>query len=83
MPKVSFGTKKLIKCLVKLGFREQYPHASHQKFMAPLDQTIPKGKRPFIIVILGRKQFDKHSTTRYIGQICDLGFDKEMVLKCF
>ncbi len=76
----SFGTKELIKCLIHLDFKEQ-PNSgtSHVKYKSPMTPT-DLNIRPFIIVQLGRKVYDKHTQSRYIRQILRLGFDKVSVL---
>jgi len=78
--KRSFGSKELCRCLKHLGFRLQSSRGtSHVKFKIPPGRKIPVGTRPFIIVQMGRKSYDKHSSTRYLRQIKDLGFSEEEV----
>jgi hypothetical protein len=79
---MSFGTEKLISALVNLGFTPcQNNGSSHAKYKMPQSQKCPPGLRPFIMVILKRKQFDPHSASRYISQISRLGYDKKLVSK--
>ena len=50
--KILFGHYELCKCLDKLGFVPEKQHGtSHVKFSTPKGHTVPKGSRPFIIVI--------------------------------
>lgn len=46
---------------------------SHIKFVHPNPQKVPKGIRPFIIVISGRKQYDPHTSASYRTQLRRLG----------
>lgn len=73
--KSSFGTEKLIKCLINLGFSKQpSTGSSHVKYKCPNLQGIPIGTRPFIIVIQGVKVYDKHTMSRYRTEIRRLGY---------
>lgn len=82
MTQYVFGSKELCKWLDKLGFTEnKQKGSSHLKYSAPKNLEIPKGIRPFIIVILGRKKYDPHTCSSYIRQIAALGISKEKIIK--
>ena len=79
--KSSFGSNELIKCLLCLGFvKQRSTGSSHEKYSSP--NTVMKGVRPFIIVILRRKIYDNHTRTSYLRQIRTLGFTTEKITKC-
>jgi len=78
----SFGSKELCKCLENLGFQRQPQKAtSHIKYKIPSGKKIPCKWKPFIVVQLGRKNYDNHSSTRYMRQIINLGFDINEIIK--
>ena len=78
----SFGSKELVKCLDKLGFKAKSQNAtSHLKFSAPDGCQINIGDRDFIIVQMNRKEFDPHARTRYVAQIKKFGFSENEILK--
>jgi len=84
MTKINFGTKELIRCLTKLGFTHaSISGSSHQKMNIPNNWNVPKGTRPFIIVILGKKIYDPHTRSSYINQIRKLGFDNKTIYQAF
>jgi len=83
--KASFGSSELIRCLKILGFSpKSQDGTSHVKFEAPSQKESQESReRPFIIVILGRKDFDPHSQSRYINQIFQkTGIAKKEIKKC-
>lgn len=72
----SFGSKELIKCLKNLGFKQQPQVGSrHLKFSSP--KKVEVGKRPFIIVLQGKKEFDPVTQKKIIKQIELLGYTKK------
>lgn len=78
----SYGSKELIKCLEKLGFKPNSQNAtSHLKFSAPDGVKINVGDRDFIMVQTNRREFDPHARTRYIAQIKKFGFSENEILK--
>jgi predicted RNA binding protein YcfA (HicA-like mRNA interferase family) len=80
--KTSFGSKDLIKCLKCLGFIEsKQSGSSHQKFKSPKGKQV--GKRSFIIVIKGRKNYDPNTRSSYIRQIKEFGFSDNNIFDCF
>lgn len=77
----SFGSNELIKCLFCLGFiKQRSTGSSHEKYTSP--NTVTKGVRPFITVVLRRKIYDKHTQASYLRQIRNLGFTTEKITKC-
>ncbi len=81
MTRYVFGSKELCKCLKSLGFVENRGvGSSHIKFSLALRNKTPKGTRPFIIVIMGRKGYDPHTCSSYLKQIRALGFKKEEII---
>ncbi|PIZ64134.1 hypothetical protein COY16_00015 [Candidatus Roizmanbacteria bacterium CG_4_10_14_0_2_um_filter_39_13] len=79
--KILFGHYELCKCLDKLGFVPEKQHGtSHVKFSTPKGHTVPKGSRPFIIVIYNKKQYHPHTCSSYLRQIVQLGFDRDIVI---
>lgn len=78
-----FGSVDLLHCLSRLGFTPlRQKSTSHVKFMPPKNHVVPKGVRPFMIVQLNRKQYDKHSCSRYVSEIALMGFNRKEVLQC-
>jgi len=68
-----FGSRELVKCLKRLGFKEQPQVGSrHLKFTFP--NPVEKGIRSFIIVIQNKKVFDPHIQKEYIKKIKANGF---------
>jgi hypothetical protein len=49
----------------------------------PKGRPYPVGERPFMIVQLGKKGFDKHSASRYIGELKKKGFSREEIGAAF
>ncbi len=79
---LSFGYKELIACLLCLGFAKQLSTgSSHLKYKSPHSTSDPN-LRPFITVILERKDYDKHTRGRYLGQIKRLGFSLQEIKTC-
>jgi len=79
--KTSFGSEKLIKCLICLGFvKQKSTGSSHIKYSCP--KKVVAGQRPFIEVILKRKTYDPHTASSYLRQIKNLGYTKDEVLTC-
>jgi len=77
----SFGTKELCKCLEKLGFTCKGIKSSHVKFNLPKNRKISAGLRPFMIVQLGKKNYDSYIANRYVSELKKLGFNKEEIEK--
>lgn len=77
-----YGSKELIKCLLKLGFKPNQQNAtSHQKFSAPDSCKINIGDRNYVMVQTNRREYDPHARTRYITEIKRLGFSENEILK--
>ena len=69
----SFGSTDLIKCLLRLGFtKDKSTGSSHSKYNCP--KKMEKGIRPFLIVILNVKTYDKTTQNRYLTQLKKLGY---------
>lgn len=80
----SFGSSGLVRCLEKLCFLPQPNNgSSHVKYRVPEGTNITAGTRPFIIVIMGRKQYDPHTASSYVTQITRLGFTKKQIGDAF
>jgi len=77
-----FGTKDLEKCLLCLGFTSRPAKASHKKFDCPKYCEVPERLRPFIIVVLGKKQYDDISAAKWIKQIKNFGFTNKQISHC-
>ena len=78
-----YGSKELVKCLLKLGFKPNNQNAtSHQKYSAPDSCKIYLGDRNFVMVQTNRREFDPQARTRYIAEIKRLGFSESEILKC-
>lgn len=76
----SFGSRELCKCLENLNFQKQSQKATdHVKFK--FSKSNYKDNRAYITVQLGRKSFDKHSSTRYLRQIKNFGFTEAEIKK--
>lgn len=77
-----FGSVHLIHCLKKIGFiQDSQKGSSHLKFIPPKEHKIPDGIRPFMMVQLGKKQYDPHSCSRYLTELNRLGFNKKELEK--
>jgi hypothetical protein len=77
-----FGHYALCKCLHTLGFTpEKQVGSSHVKFTPPKDHIVPSNLRPFIIVILNTNEYSKHTCSRYVTEIVQLGFNRNTVKK--
>ena len=76
-----FGSADLCHCLMKLGFQaSKQSSSSHIKFFPPSIHKIPIGIRPFMIVQINKKQFDKHTCSRYIIELVRMGFERKEIL---
>ena len=75
----AFGSKELVRCLGKLGFKFNRQNSSHAIFNPPVGKNSPD--KPFMTVQLGRKTFDPYSANRYTSQIKRFGFTKEEIEK--
>ncbi len=76
----SFGSKELIKCLVKLKFTpEPQVGSRHRKYTSP--NKVEKGSRPFFIVIQGRKEYDRVTQKKIINQVKKLGFSEDQIME--
>lgn len=79
-----FGSIDVCQCLLKLGFTYQKQHgSSHIKFLPQKSHKIPRGVRPFMIVQLKKKQFDKHTCSRYISELITMGFERKLIMEAF
>ena len=79
-----FGSMNLCHCLIRLGFSYDKQHGtSHVKFFPPANHFVPKRIRPFIIIQLNKKQFDRHTCGRYITEIVLMGFNRKKVIDAF
>lgn len=77
-----FGSNDLCKCLKRLGFTCQFQNGtSHVKYKIPPNIKTPSGIHPFIIVILGKKSYDRNTCSSYISQLKRLGINKESVIE--
>lgn len=70
-----FGTKELIYCLTRLGFTKSSQSGSHAKYLLPIGRRAPDGVRPFMIVIMGKKNYVPPTCSSYMRQLQTLGFD--------
>ncbi len=78
MGKYNFGSRDLCKFLTSRKFvSNKVNGSSHQKYNLPKNVQCPSGFRPFIIVTLGRKQYDPHTSSSYIRQLKNLGITDE------
>ena len=79
--KSSFGSRELINCLLCLGFtKKNSTGSSHIKYAC--HKRITTGIRPFIIVILHRKDYDPHTKSSYLKQIQNLGYASDQIDAC-
>ena len=77
----SFGSKELCRCLLSLGFTQKPQTATdHIKYKPPSWVKLNPGDRSYIMVQMGRKIFDPHSSTRYIRQIMNFGIEKNKII---
>lgn len=77
-----FGSNDLCKCLKRLAFTPLPQNGtSHVKYKVLPDIKTTPGIRPYIIVILGRKTYDRNTCSSYITQLKRLGFSKEDIIK--
>lgn len=75
-----FGSLEFCQVLTRLGFKAQRQQGtSHVKFIPPTNHKIPLSTRPFMIVQLSKRQFDKHTCSRYISELIKMGFDKKRI----
>lgn len=76
-----FGSVDLCQCLMRLGFKpSKQSSSSHVKFFPPSIHKVPIGTRPFMIIQVNKKQFDKHTCSRYIIELVRMGFDRAKIL---
>lgn len=59
--------------------REKQDATSHVKYTHPNAQKVPKGIRPFIIVISGRELYDPNTSASYRTQLRRLGIPNEVI----
>lgn len=79
---LNFGSRELCSALINLGFKkEKQGGTRHLKFS--ISKKLLQGIRPFIIVILNRKNFDPHTRSSYIRQIKKLGFSEKEIIDAF
>lgn len=77
---IKFGSLQLCKCLEHLGFIPEKQHGtSHQKWRVAHNRKIPIGTRPFITVVLGRKEYFPPTVSGYLRQLKQLGFNIEEI----
>jgi len=74
----SFGSKDLQKCLLKLNFYQKTSNSSHVKY---LHKDGKKGRYPFLMVQLGKKDYGQNSCSRYIQELKSFGFTKKEIEK--
>lgn len=76
----SFTPEELCEFLKDQKFTPEPQHSSsHIKYTHPNPQKVPKGIRPFIIVISGRKQYDSHTSASYRTQLRRLGISESTI----
>lgn len=81
MPR-SFSTEELCKLLDDQKFNPEPQNAtSHLKYTHPTPQKVPKGTRPFIIVILKKGNYDPNTSASYRAQLRRLGIPNEAIKK--
>ena len=79
-----FGTKELVKALTKLDFEpKKQVGSSHNKWASKIKKQNIKGKRPFITVIQGKKQYAKKTCNGYLKQLMCLGYDLSEIQDAF
>ncbi len=61
--------------------KEKQDATSHVKYIHPNAQKVPKGIRPFIIVISGRKLYDPNTSASYRTQLRRLGIPSAVINK--
>lgn len=77
-----FGSLILFQTLIKLGFiTNDHQKGSHVKLYPPKKITVPLGVKPFMIVQMGKKQFDKHECSRYISELVQKGIDRKEIIR--
>jgi hypothetical protein len=77
-----FGSAQLIKCVLSLGCKLNRANSSHEIFDIPKNvKSVVDSERPYIVIQTGRKQFDRHSCSRYLSQLKAKGFKKEDIEK--
>ena len=74
-----FGCEDFCKCLERLGFTYHSENSSHYKYAVPKGHLVPSGLRPFMMVQMHRKDYDKTSCSRYISELKKLGFTSEQI----
>ncbi len=75
------GTKELISLLKCLGYiPAPQVGSSHLKCVCP--HAVPKGERPFIIVIQNERKYDPIIVKEKLKQIRIHGFSKEQIAGC-
>lgn len=79
-----FGTKELVKALKRLGFEpKKQVGSSHNKWSDGAKNPQLKGKRSFITVIQGKKQYCKKTCNGYVKQLMCLGYDFDEIKNAF
>lgn len=79
----SYGTRELIECLKCLGYKKEPQVGSrHLKYTCPNKNKIPKGQRPFIIVIQNRNTYDPITQKDLINEIQAHGFTEDQIKEC-
>lgn len=79
MPK-SFSPEELCELLEDQKFSRETQHAtSHLKYTHQTPQKVPKGTRPFIIVILKKGNYDPNTAASYRTQLRKLGITNEAI----
>ncbi len=76
-----FGSSKLIKCLICLGFKQKPQVGSrHLKYSSP--RSVPKGQRSFMIVLQNKSTYDPITCKNIVKEIKLLGFTEKEIDEC-
>ena len=83
-PTPKFGSKDLLNCVIGLGFtlHRKQTGTSHIKYDCPKGIKTEAGFRPFIMIQMGHKVYDKNACSRYLGELKKFGFTEEKILSC-
>lgn len=77
----TFGSSRLKKCLIALGFKQEPQVGSrHLKYSTP--RPVQKGQRPFMIILQNKKTYDPITCKNIIKELKILGFSEEEISKC-
>lgn len=76
--KRSYGSRELIRCLLKLRYTPEPQIGSrHRKYRSP--NSVQKGMYPFILVIQNRSEYDQFWQREYMKQIKRHGFSGDQI----